>query len=440
MAGVAVVGSGNYDLEIDTGYNWNAFTLDDDPKGTLDSTDYVLDGTDQYASVMDGTIGLTAKRGRANTGDQFPYGTMNFTLNDTYADGVFNPFDTSSPYYDPNDSLPGLAPLRKVRFSRYDSLGVKEYLWVGYIVNFDYTFTLGGLDTVSVSCADFSYQLGQTFLAEWNVTEQLSSDRFDDLLDLPEVDYQGTRSIETGVATLGGTSSYTVANGTSVAGYANKIMDAEQGRIFVDREGTITFQKRIGQVLGVPIAEFHDTNPPTKISYSAIDIAFQADTVVNRASVTRPDGSGPGPGGAPTPQVAEDLASQAAYLVQTKSITESLVYNDASALTLAEYLLNANPEARFNSLGTEFPGTPALDQDLLALLDIGDVINIEKSITTSEGPTQFAQNLTIEGLEHRLTLSAGHAVTYFTAPTTIVYELVLDDIVYGRINEDNVLG
>ena len=432
MAGVAVVGSGLYDLEIDTGYNWNAFTLDDDPKGTLDSTDYVLDGTDQYASVMDGTIGLTAKRGRANTGDQFPYGTMNFTLNDTYADGVFNPFDTTSPYYDPNDSLPGLAPLRKVRFSRYDSLGVKKYLWVGYIVNFDYTFTLGGLDTVSVTCADYAYQLGQTFLAEWNVTEQLSSDRFDDLLDLPEVDYQGTRSIETGVATLGGAAAWTVANGTSVAGYANKIMEAEQGRIFVDREGTITFQKRIGQVLGVPVAEFHDTNPATKIGYSAIDIAFQADTVVNRASIQH--------AGASSPQVAEDLTSQATYLIQTTSITDSLVHNDAAALTLANYLLNANPEARFNSIGTEFPGTPALDQDTLALLDVGSVINVEKSITTSEGPTQFAQNLTVEGLEHRLTLSAGHAVTYFTAPTTIVYELILDDSVYGRIDEDNVLG
>jgi len=432
MAGVAVVGSGLYDLEIDTGYNWNAFTLDDDPKGTLDSTDYVLDGTDQYATVMDGTIALTAKRGRANTGDQFPYGTMNFTLNDTYADGVFNPFDTTSPYYDPNNSLPGLAPLRKVRFSRYDSLGVKKYLWVGYIVNFDYTFTLGGLDTVSVTCADFSYQLGQTFLAEWNVTEQLSSDRFDDLLDRPEVDYQGTRSIETGVATLGGAAAYTVANGTSVAGYANKIMDAEQGRIFVDREGTITFQKRIGQVLGVPVAEFHDTNPPTKIGYSAIDIAFQADTVVNRASVQHAEAS--------SPQVAEDLTSQATYLIQTTSITDSLVHNDAEALTLATYLLSANPEARFNSIGTEFPGTPALDQDILALLDVGSVINVEKSITTSEGPTQFAQNLTVEGLEHRLTLSAGHAVTYFTAPTTIVYELILDDAVYGTLDEDNVLG
>ena len=430
MAGVAVLGSGNYDLEIDTGYMWDAFTLDDTLKGELDNTEYVLNGVSQYATVMDGTIALTAKRGRQNTGDQFAYGTMSFTLNDTYADGVFNPFDTTSPYYDPANDQPGLAPLRQVRFSRYSSLNVKELLWVGYIVNYDYTFTLGGLDTVTVNCADFSYQLGQTFLAEWNVTEQLSSDRFDDLLDLPEVAYTGTRSIETGVATLGGAAAYTVANGTSVAGYANKINEAEQGRIFVDREGTMTFQKRLGTTLGVPVAEFHDDG--TEIGYSAIDISFQADTVVNRASVQH--------AGATSPEVAEDLASQALYLVQTQSITDSLVHNDAAALTLAEYLISPDPEARFNFLGTEFPGTAALDQDALAILDVGDLINIQKSITTSAGPTQFAQDLTIEGLEHRLTLSAGHAVTYFTSPTTIVYELILDDIVYGTLDAENVLG
>jgi hypothetical protein len=430
MAGVAVLGSGNYDLEIDTGYDWNAFTLDDDLKGELNNTEYVLDGTSQFASVLDGAISLTAKRGRANTGDQFAYGTMNFTLNDTYADGVFNPFDTTSPYYDPANNQPGLAPLREVRFSRYSSTNVKELLWVGYIVNYDYTFTLGGLDTVTVNCADFSYQLGQTFLAEWNVTEQLSSERFDDLLDLPEVAYTGTRSIETGVATLGGAAAYTVANGTSVAAYANKINEAEQGRIFVDREGTMTFQKRIGTTLGVPVADFHDDG--TQIGYSAIDISFQADTVINRASIQH--------AGASSPEVAEDLASQALYLIQTKSITDSLLHNDAAALTLAEYLISPDPEARFNFLGTEFPGTPALDQDTLALLDVGDLIAIQKSITTSAGPTQFAQDLTIEGLEHRLTLSAGHAVTYFTSPTTIVYELILDDLVYGTLDEENVLG
>jgi len=430
MAGVAVVGSGNYSLEIDTGYVWDAFVLDDAVKGVLNNTEYTLTGTSQYAEVMDGTIALTAKRGRANTGDQFAYGTMNFTLNDTYADGVFNPFDTTSPYYDPANDQPGLAPLRQVRFSRYDSLSVKKYLWVGYIVNYDYTFTLGGLDTVTVNCADFSYQLGQTFLAEWNVTEELSSTRFGNLLDLPEVSYSGTRSIETGVATLGGAAAWTVANGTSVAAYANKINEAEQGRIFVDREGTITFQKRIGTTLGIPVAEFHDDN--TNIGYSAIDISFQADTVVNRASIQH--------AGATSPQVAEDLVSQAAYLVQTQSITDSLLHNDAAALTLAEYLISPDPEARFNFLGTEFPGLSTADQETLALLDVGDLINVQKSITTSAGPTQFAQNLTIEGLEHRLSLSAGHAVTYFTSPTTIVYELILDDLVYGTLDADNVLG
>jgi hypothetical protein len=283
---------------------------------------------------------------------------------------------------------------------------------------------------VTVNCADFSYQLGQTFLAEWNVTEQLSSARFNDLLDLPEVSYTGARSIATGVATLGGSAAYTVSNGVSVAAYANKINEAEQGRIFVDREGTITFQSRIGQTLGIPVAEFHDDG--TDIGYSAIDISFQADTVVNRASVAH--------AGAASPEVAEDLASQALYLIQTRSITDSLVHNDAAALTLAQYLISANPEPRFNFLGTEFPGTPALEQDTLALLDVGDLINIQKSITTSAGPTQFAQDLTIEGLEHRLTLSAGHAVTYFTSPTTIVYELILDDLVYGTLDEENVLG
>tara|TARA_R110000868_G_scaffold109647_2_gene297909 strand:+ start:1335 stop:2570 length:1236 start_codon:yes stop_codon:yes gene_type:complete len=409
MPGVAVVGSGDYDLEIDTGWQWKAFTLDDDLKGELDNTEYVLDGVSQFATVMEGTTAITAKRGRKNTGDQFTYGTMSFTLNDTYADGVFNPFDTTSPYYDPANDQPGLAPLREVRLCRYNSSDVKELLWVGYIVNYDYTFTLGGLDLVSVNCADFSYQLGQTFLAEWNVAEELSSVRFDAMLDLPEVAYTGTRAIGTGTATLGGSAAYTVDDGTSAANYANEINAAEQGRIFVDREGTITFQPRIGTVAGPPIAEFNDNG--TQIGYSSIEISFQGDTVVNRASVLHQ--------GATSPEVAEDLTSQATYLIQTSSIIDSLVHNDTEALALATYLLNANPEPRFNFLGTEFPGIVAADQDTLATLDISDLITIEKSIITSAGPVQFAQDLTIEGLEHRITLSAGHTVTYYTAPTTV---------------------
>jgi hypothetical protein len=39
MPGVAVVNSGNYDLQIATGFQVDAFVLDDALKGVLDNTD-----------------------------------------------------------------------------------------------------------------------------------------------------------------------------------------------------------------------------------------------------------------------------------------------------------------------------------------------------------------------------------------------------------------
>jgi hypothetical protein len=112
MPGTAIVQSGNYTLEIDAGFNVDAFTLDDTTKGVLDNSTYVLDGTTSYADVTDGTLNVNIRRGRRDMGDTFSAGTMTFTLNDTLAGGVFNPFDTSSPYYDANADTPGLAPMR----------------------------------------------------------------------------------------------------------------------------------------------------------------------------------------------------------------------------------------------------------------------------------------------------------------------------------------
>jgi hypothetical protein len=111
MAGTAVVASGNYDLEIDTGFVQDAFLLDDAVAGVLDNTQYVLDGTTDFASVLDGVNSISVRRGRRDQGDQFSAGTMSFTMLDTA--GIFNPFDTNSPYYD--------TPLSATGFSAYAS-------------------------------------------------------------------------------------------------------------------------------------------------------------------------------------------------------------------------------------------------------------------------------------------------------------------------------
>ena len=430
MAGVAVVGSGNYSLEIDTGFVQDAFILDSAIAGVLNNTQYVLDGTTNFAEVLDGCTNVFVKRGRRDQGDQFSAGSMSFQLLDT--SGIFNPFDQQSPYYDSTTQKPGLAPMRKVRLSRYSNINVKEYLFTGYVVNYDYNFALGGIDTVGVYCADDFYLLAQTYFAEFNVSEQLSSARLSAVLDLPEVAFPlAQRDIATGTQTLGGAAAYTVADGTNVLEYCSRIQQAEQGRLFMSRAGDIVFDARLGNTLSGSIADFHDDG--TNFAYNGVGITFEADQVVNRASVTI--------AGSNSPQVAEDAASQAVYFIQTESITESLLHNDAAALTLAEYLLEGEPEARYTSVETQFNMLTTAQRDTLAMIDIGDTITVEKTFTSGAGTTELAQELAIEGIEHSINISNGHRIALYTSPTVIVYELILDDAIYGVIApSDNVLG
>ena len=423
----SIVESGSYDLLIDTGFIVDGFTLDNTLKGVLDNTEYVLNGTTQYASVIEGSTNISVTRGRRDIGDQFTAGSMNFNLLDGYAGGVFNPFNQDSPYFDTANAQPGLAPMRNVILTREG-----EELFNGYIIDYTYDFNLGGLDEVNVACADRFYVLSQTYMDTYNVSEQFANVRVEAVLDLPEVNafqLPGERNIEASTVLLGGAAAYTVPNGTSVAAYMAKINESVQGRIFVARDGTFTFQDRIGTTLSASVADFHDDG--TAIPFDAVGISFEANQVVNRASVTHAGGA---------PEVAEDLASQATYFIQTQSISDALVHNDAAALELAQYLLVAEPEPRYTSVSTPFSTLTDAQRDTVAVIEIGNTITIEKSFNTGNTTTSLAQELAIEGIQHQIDLSTGHRITLFTSPTTLVYELILDDLIYGTINTENVLG
>jgi hypothetical protein len=425
-----IVQSGNYSLLIDTGFIVDGFTLDDNPKGVLNNTDYVLNGTTQFADVTDGTLNLAIKRGRRDEGDQFSAGTMYFTLNDTLAGGVFNPFDTNSPFYDTAESKPGLAPMRQVELIRYDLSNNPELLFTGYIVNYDYNFALGGNNTVTVFCADQFYLLAQTYLDEFNPTPETSGERIATVLALPEVDYTDPTNIATGTVNLGHDSSYNVPEGTNVLQYLSQINEtAEFGRLFMSRDGVLTFQERIGATLSSPVVNFHDdgTNTP----FDTVGITFEADQVVNRVAITALDGKN---------AVDEDLTSIATYFIQTTSITNSLLADQGEIDAAAAYLLNGEPEARYTDVSVGFMSLSAAQRDAVAIVDIGDTITIEKSFATGVTTTSLAQELSVEGVEHAIDFATGHRVTLFTAPTTIVFELILDDSTYGVLDALNVLG
>jgi hypothetical protein len=430
MAGFPVVNAGNYDLQIDTGFTLDAFTLDDALRGLLNDPVYVLNGTTDFASVLESTQQIAVKRGRRDIGDTFSAGTMTFTILDV--SGIFNPFDENSPFYDTNQNVPGLAPMREVKLIRYDNADNPEYLFRGYVVNYDYNFELGGLDTVTVFCADQFYLLSQTYMSDFNPSAELSGARLNTVLSLPEVDFPtgASRDIATGTVQLGHNASYDVQAGTNVLTYVSQINDtAEFGRVFMSRDGVFTFQNRIGPTLSAPVADFHDDG--TEIPYFGLGISFEADAVINRSVVTGLDG---------TTATVENAASIAQYFIQTSSITNSLLHEQTSIDTAADYLLNPDPEARFTSVETAFMALTTAQRDTVAIIDIGETITIEKTFPSGTGTTQLAQELSVEGIEHYLDISSGHRILISTAPTTVVYELLLDDPIYGTLDALNALG
>lgn len=415
-----VVQSGEYTLELDTGFNVNQFTLDDPTAGVLDSPVFVIQGTSQFADITEYVTRITYKRGREKTDDQFGASTMNFTMLDQT--GILGPYDSSSPYYNPTNDEPGLAPLRKIRLKREST-----YLFTGVVIGYDYQFALAGPNTVNVTCADDFYKLAQTQLDEWNVTSQTSGQRINSTLALPEVDYDGTTDIDTGTVDLGHDSFYTVPQGTNTLTYLQQINDAEQGRLFMAADGTLTFQPRISFTFNAPTLSFKDDGVGTK--YSDLSIAFDADEVVNRAYVKALDGDD---------ATDTDAASIAKYFTQSRTITNSLLHTQTQIDDLAEYLLVPEPLPRYTSLTTTFSRLTEAERDLAAGIDIGDTISIEKEIPNLQQP--IAEVLSVEGISGIIDVKSGHTVTYYTASTVFLYELILDDAIYGELDALNAVG
>ena len=415
----AVVQAGNYLLELDTGFDVNSFTLDDSVKGVLNNTTYGLGPQTSYADITEYVTEVRYKRGRQRIDDQFGAGTMSFTMRDET--GILGPYDTNSPYYDPMNDKPGLAPMRRVRLSRS-----AEYLFVGYVTAYNYDFALAGPNTVLVSCSDDFYLLAQTQLAAFNPSAETSGERIDTVLALPEVNYTGTTNIDTGTVNLGHDNSYNVPAGTNTLQYITQINQAEQGRVFMSRAGVLTFQPRIGNTLSSPVIVFSDDGSNTP--YDTVEIEFDADGVINRAFVLTLDGKN---------AVADDLSSQGTYFIQSLSITNSLLHLQGEVDDLADYLLEPEPGPRFTAVSTNFALLDNTERADAVTVDIGDTITVTKDIT---GLSSLTSELSIEGIEGIINFATGHRITYYTAPTTVVFQLILDDAVYGQLDGTNVLG
>jgi len=411
-----IVTGGTLTVELDVGFG-DGFTLDDTQQGVLDGTTYVLDGVDEFAEID--VLSVQIERGKKSPLDSIAPGRAVIVARDTTR--AFDPYNTASVYWDEFDDTPGLSPLRQIRITRNS-----DVIFRGRVVDFTYDYVgPKQIPQVTIICADDLFILANSFLSAFTPSAELSSARVATILDRTEVGWSASlRDITTGTATLG---DYAIAEGTNALDYLRKIDSAERGRLFVRAsDGDLVFQPRIGNTLSAPVVTFADDGSETP--YREVFVDFTVESVLNRVTVQRSGG---------TAQTATDNASIALYFTQAETITDSLLSTDAQALTLANYLLEGSPSPRFSGVETFFGSLTTGQQDDVAVVEIGDTIEITRTFTTGS-PLTVTEELSVEGLSHRIDLR-GETVTFYTAPTDIVYALLLDDALYGTIDESNVL-
>ena len=412
-----IVTGGTLTVELDVGFG-DGFTLNDTQQGLLDGTTYVLDGVDEFAEID--VLSVQIERGKKSPLDSIAPGRAVIVARDTSR--AFDPYNTASVYWDEFDDTPGLSPLRQVRITRNS-----DVIFRGRVVDFTYDYVgPKQIPQVTIICADDLFILANSFLSAFTPSAELSSARVATILDRTEVGWSASlRDITTGTATLG---DYAIAEGTNALDYLRKVDSAERGRLFVRAsDGDLVFQPRIGNTLSAPAVTFADDGSETP--YREVFVDFTVESVLNRVTVQRSGG---------TAQTATDNASIALYFTQAETITDSLLSTDAQALTLANYLLEGSPSPRFSGVETFFGSLTTGQQDDVAVVEIGDTIEITRTFTTGS-PLTVTEELSVEGLSHRIDLR-GETVTFYTAPTDIVYALLLDDASFGTLDGLNVLG
>lgn len=398
---------------LDCGFITNAFTLD---SSTLDGTD-ALDGSTDFVDVTEYVLSVGITRGRTDQlKSSFQPGVCQIVLDDRASGRSFDPANTASPYYEGDL---GIAPRRFMQV--YAGTAGTEPLFVGRVQDLDIEYDQPNLSLCTIVGVDDMSSFAKTELKAFNPTQQLTSARVSAILDRPEVAYStATRAISTGVATLG---TFAYADGDNVAAALQEVAESEDGRFFISRGGTATFQPRISFTFGTAITTFGDGG--TAIPYQSLDVGYGADTLYNSAIITT-KGNATG--------TASDVTSISEYGITNYSANSLPLVDATAAATLAQSIVNKykDPISRFDQIGITMNGLSAARINTIDRFEIGDLIRVTKTFATGS-PTTISQDVYIERIAHQIT-PGSHQVTLGLGQAQLLTAFILDTSQLDDVN------
>jgi hypothetical protein len=388
------------------------FQLNDAFYGVLDTAGRGTLGGVTFVDLTSLVENVSITRGRSRQLDQFNAGTAVIAFDN--ASQILNPSNTASPYY------PFVLPRCPVQIL---ANGIPIY--TGLITDWNLDYDISNQDMMYASCSDQFTVLANQSLNAVATTVQATGARINTVLDLPEINYQGARSIDAGSSTLG---AFNISQDTNCLNYLQLINTSEQGYLFMSANGTLTFKGRSSVLNPVAGATFNTDG--TGLRYQSLINQF-GDELLYNFIITKSD--------AGAKQETSDSASIALYQAQQYSLTDLLNSTTTEVAGLGNYLLGKykNPVLRFTGLSTEMSALSATDQNIVLNLDMTSICTVVKNFVVGTPATE-TQTLIVSGISHNIT-PGSHIVSYTFESTDGNQYLTLDDAIFGTL-DNNLLS
>jgi hypothetical protein len=392
-------------FQTTTGFG-NPFQLNDSVFGLLDTG--TLGGI-AFADLTDLVESVNITRGRNRELTQFNAGTANVAFDNVTR--VLDPLNDASQFY------PFVLPRSPIIIL---ANGIPIY--TGLVVDWNLDYDISNQDMMYAVCSDSFTVLANQFMSAFTPSAELSSARIDTVLDRPEINYTGARSISTGSSELG---AFAVSENTNVLNYLQLITKSEQGYLFMAADGTLTFKSRT-DVLN-PIADANFTTTGSGIPYQTLINEFGDELLYNDIVTESPAGG---------PFNAADANSQALYQSQQYTATDLLNSSADEVEQLGQYLLGKykDPVLRFTGLSTQMLALTEAQQNAVLNLDLTDIATVEKNYVTGN-PASVTQTLIVSGVNHTIT-PQNHIVAFTFESTDGNQYLTLDNAIFGILDEN----
>ena len=384
------------------------FTLDDPVKGVLDNVFFTLGGA-SFGDISSFVDAIGIARGKNRELDRYSAGQVSIQLNNRQR--TFDPLYTSGQFYGQ------IIPRRQLRIS-VD--GVRQF--TGVIDDWNFDYDPGGDSIAEIVATDDFTLLARQILTDGTATPQLSGARVSAVLNMPSVNWPlDRRDIGVGESTLGAD---VFGATTNALEYLQTVTTSEQGQLFIDKDGDLTFLDRLQATpTSTGLVTFADDG--TGIPYTRVNVNYGTELLVNTAEISSAAGTA----------VAQNNSSRGSYGVIEQTF-DTLVSTFDQLRNLADFIVRrfADPEYRFDSIEMNLDTLTTGHRATVLGLELGDVVKIIFTPNDLGDPIeQFGQ---IIKLDHNIQQDR-HDVTIGLASLDFTF-LVLDDAQFGTLDSNSL--